>query len=76
MGYGGYGYGGYGYGGYGGYGDDNSPVVYIQREGATQPQANYWHYCRNPEGYYPYVKKCPDGWLPVAPQPTAASTTQ
>ena len=35
-----------------------------------QPQAsNYWHYCRNPEGYYPYVKNCPEGWLQVAPQP-------
>ena len=21
----------------------------------------------------PYVKKCPDGWLPVAPQPTAST---
>jgi hypothetical protein len=79
--YGGYGYGGYGYGGYGygGYGyDDSPPVVYIQREDETQgtagEQANYWYYCRNPEGYYPYVKKCPDGWLPVAPLPPTTST--
>ena len=80
----GYGYGGYWpyyggyyspfYSGYGGYGGSNLPVVYIQRDGgaqaATESQSNYWHYCRNPKGYYPYVKKCPDGWLPVAPQPT------
>ncbi|MCP5246278.1 MAG: hypothetical protein H6937_10200 [Burkholderiales bacterium] len=50
-----------------------SPPVYIQREmpvaTSTQPQTNYWHYCRNPEGYYPYVKQCPEGWLQVAPQP-------
>jgi len=71
-------YGGYYspyYGGYGGYGGSNLPVVYIQRgdstQAATKSQSNYWHYCSNPEGYYPHVKKCPDGWLPVAPQPTA-----
>ena len=51
------------------------PPVYVQRQNieqsATRPQANYWLYCSNPKGYYPHVKKCPDGWLPVAPQPTA-----
>lgn len=49
------------------------PPVYIQRQNielsATGPQSGYWHYCSNPEGYYPHVKKCPVGWLPVAPQP-------
>ncbi len=74
--YGGYGLGYRGFGGYGlGYGGSYPPAVYIQRQdsaqAATGPQANYWHYCRNPEGYYPHVKKCPDGWLPVAPQPIA-----
>ncbi|ODT68707.1 MAG: hypothetical protein ABS69_16520 [Nitrosomonadales bacterium SCN 54-20] len=49
-----------------------APPVYIQ-QGVVQapPQAqasNYWHYCRNPEGYYPYVKNCPGGWLQVVPQ--------
>jgi hypothetical protein len=55
-----------------------APPVYIQQQqpqpqqqAAPQPQINYWHYCRNPEGYYPYVKKCPDGWLQVAPQPSS-----
>ncbi|WP_074860441.1 hypothetical protein [Nitrosospira briensis] len=52
-----------------------APVVYIQQRETVQVQpqaqaANYWHYCRNPEGYYPYVKKCPDGWLQVSPQPS------
>ena len=32
-------------------------------------QTNYWHYCHNPEGYYPYVKACPGGWQLVAPTP-------
>lgn len=51
-----------------------TPPVYIQQEQPRpiQPQANnYWHYCQNPEGYYPYVKSCPGGWLQVAPQPPA-----
>lgn len=49
-----------------------TPPVYIQREEVrppAQPQANYWYYCQNPDGYYPYVKQCPGGWLQVAPQP-------
>ena len=80
YGYGGYWpyYGGYGYDGYGGYDYNRPMVVYIQREDDTQEatgaQANYWHYCRNPEGYYPDVKECPDGWIPVAPQPPTAPT--
>jgi hypothetical protein len=50
-----------------------TPPVYIQREqsAAAQPQTNYWHYCRNPEGYYPTIKNCPEGWIQVAPQPPA-----
>ena len=51
------------------------PPVYVQRQDVItaqpqpQPQAsNYWHYCRNPEGYYPYVKSCPEGWMLVVPQ--------
>jgi len=31
---------------------------------------NYWHYCRNPEGYYPYVKECAGEWIKVPPQPS------
>jgi len=50
-----------------------TPPIYIQQEQPkpVQPQANYWHYCQNPEGYYPYVKTCPGGWLQVAPEPPA-----
>lgn len=52
-----------------------TPPVYIERQEAqperpAQPQSNYWYYCRDPDGYYPYVKSCPDGWLQVAPQPS------
>jgi len=33
-----------------------------------QKEATYWYYCRNPKGYYPYVKRCPDGWMKVVPE--------
>lgn len=50
----------------------SSPPVYIE-QGNVQPppqnESNYWHYCDNPEGYYPYVKACPNGWQLVPPQP-------
>ncbi len=83
-GYSRYGYGGYGLGGYGypfyappyyAYPPTvivpSTPPVYIQQQQVQpiQPQTNYWYYCRNPDGYYPYVKNCPGGWLQVAPQP-------
>jgi hypothetical protein len=52
------------------------PPVVIQQEPQEyilpeqQPEeTNYWYYCRNPKGYYPYVKTCPGGWLKVAPAP-------
>lgn len=52
----------------------SSPPVYIQQPSTTQsaptPETNYWYYCEEPAGYYPYVKKCPGGWIKVAPQPT------
>lgn len=49
-----------------------TPPVYIQRQDAqlAQPQANYWYYCRDADGYYPYVRDCPGGWMQVAPQPS------
>ena len=31
----------------------------------TQPQ--YWYYCTDPQGYYPYVTNCRAAWLPVVP---------
>ena len=81
---GGYGFGGYGYG-FGNpfyypppyvYPQTvivpTSPPVYTQQPQVqpAQPQTNYWYYCQDPEGYYPYVKNCPPGWLQVAPQPS------
>ncbi|WP_432744748.1 hypothetical protein ABXJ76_05115 [Methylobacter sp. G7] len=50
-----------------------TPPVYIQQAPpVTQQYApGYWYYCNNPEGYYPYIKQCPVGWLQVAPTPAA-----
>jgi hypothetical protein len=50
------------------------PPVYIQQPQVMPPQPQapagyYWHYCRDPKGYYPYVTNCPGGWLRVLPQP-------
>ena len=34
----------------------------------SQDQDSYWYYCQNPQGYYPYIKSCPGGWMKVVPQ--------
>ncbi|MDE2365832.1 MAG: hypothetical protein KGM95_02735, partial [Betaproteobacteria bacterium] len=67
-----YGYGYYGYGYPPVAAMPSAPPVYIQRQDIepSAPQPNYWYYCRNPEGYYPYVKECAEGWVQVAPQPS------
>jgi len=50
----------------------SAPPIYIQQQktnqSVTESQANYWYYCRKPEGYYPHVKKCSDDWMQVVPQ--------
>lgn len=54
-----------------------TPPVYIEQQTQqpaqsaqpAQPRTNYWYYCKDPDGYYPYVRNCPGGWLQVAPQP-------
>lgn len=43
-----------------------SPTEYIQRDQETE-EPDYWYYCRTPEGYYPYIQRCPSGWLKVEP---------
>lgn len=48
------------------------PPVYIERgdpQSEQQLPSGYWYYCNDPEGYYPYVKECPGGWLQVSPTP-------
>lgn len=52
------------------------PQVYIEQqplpEAPPTPSAaplNYWYYCAETNGYYPYVKECRGGWQKVLPQP-------
>lgn len=47
---------------------EQAPPEQGQGQGA-QPAPNDWYYCRKPEGYYPYVRRCPDGWQRVPAQP-------
>lgn len=40
---------------------------------APPPAPQYWYYCNNPAGYYPYVPECAAGWQKVpATPPTPA----
>ncbi len=50
-----------------------TPPVYIQQAQPVTQQypAGYWYYCDNPQGYYPYIKQCPNGWQQVEPTPPA-----
>ena len=42
-----------------------SPPAYNQ---SAQRYSYYWYYCQDPQGYYPYVKSCPGGWITVVPK--------
>lgn len=35
----------------------------------SQPAQNWWYFCAESDGYYPYVKQCAAGWQRVSPQP-------
>lgn len=50
------------------------PQEYIHQPApAAEPeQRSYWYYCKEAKGYYPYVKKCPGGWMKVVPTPPQA----
>lgn len=43
---------------------------YIQ-QAPRQEDDYYWYFCAKPQGYYPYVKQCPGGWMKVVPAPPA-----
>jgi len=48
-------------------GIEQQPQEYVQPAPQEEEQS-YWYFCGNPEGYYPYVKKCPGGWRKVVPR--------
>lgn len=48
------------------------PVVVQQPPVSVQPppapeESQYWYYCQDPQGYFPYVRQCPQGWMKVVP---------
>jgi hypothetical protein len=49
---------------------EQQPELYLQQAPQTEAPS-YWYYCPEPQGYYPYVKQCPKGWLKVVPSPPA-----
>jgi hypothetical protein len=48
---------------------EQQPQAYVQQ---NQQESDYWYYCQNPQGYYPYVKSCPGGWMKVVPDTVPA----
>ncbi len=45
------------------------PSVYVEPRPRAEEQY-YWYFCPDFKNYYPYVKKCPNGWLRVVPPQT------
>jgi hypothetical protein len=52
-----------------------APPVIVQQPPVYLPPAplpqepQYWFYCQDAQGYYPYVQTCPNGWTKVSPSP-------
>ena len=50
------------------------PQVLIQQdpligvETLIEKPTNYWYYCTQPPGYFPYVQNCSQVWMKVVPQ--------
>ncbi len=42
------------------------PPTYVQPP-LREEEEYYWYFCPDSKNYYPYVKKCPGGWLRVVP---------
>jgi len=47
------------------------PQAPIQATGA--PPQQFWYYCDNPQGYYPYVTDCSSSWRQVTPTPQSGN---
>jgi outer membrane protein OmpA-like peptidoglycan-associated protein len=50
-----------------------SPAVVLEQSPAyarpapREEEEYYWYFCPDAKNYYPYVKRCPGGWLRVVP---------
>jgi hypothetical protein len=38
---------------------------YVDRD---REESEFWYYCEDPRGYFPYIRSCPGGWMKVVPQ--------
>ncbi len=47
-------------------------TVYVDESSADYGQ--YWYYCNDPQGYYPYVRACNVPWEPVPAMPPDTSS--
>ena len=47
-----------------------APPVYVERSDTVPEGPGTWYFCRDSNGYYPYVKQCPGGWTRVPAQPS------
>jgi len=48
---------------------EERPSAYVE-PAPRQEEEEYWYFCPDSKNYYPYVKKCPGGWLRVVPPQT------
>lgn len=46
-----------------------APTVWVERGDVVPEGTASWYFCRESNGYYPYVKQCPGGWERVPAQP-------
>jgi hypothetical protein len=46
-----------------------APTTYVERSDVVPEGTASWYFCRESNGYYPYVKQCPGGWQRVPAQP-------
>jgi len=49
------------------------PQAPVQATGAPPPQ--FWYYCDDPQGYYPYVQNCTSAWRQVTPTAPQSGNT-
>ena len=49
------------------------PVIYTPPPVVISEPQQYWYYCDNPQGYYPYVASCSTGWRRVTATPPSGS---
>lgn len=46
---------------------ERQPQTYVEPAPQHEEKQYYWYFCSDPQGYYPYVQKCPKGWKKVVP---------